>query len=203
MASTALPPRRVTQILPVIIVAVLAALSYWLLQTQLRPLAPPTPEHLSHTPDYFANDFAITMLNQTGTTQYRLNAHSMVHFEDDQNTDVQLPTMRAFSPDRPPVSANAKRGVVNADGSVVDLYEDAVVTRPPGAGDPAMRADSEHFRIFANDDVVETEKPVKLQRGPSVSTANGMIYNNVTRSMQLLGDVRGTIAASDLNSQRR
>jgi lipopolysaccharide export system protein LptC len=48
-----------------------------------------------------------------------------------------------------------------------------------------------------NDDVIETEKPVKLQRGPSVMTGDGMNYNNATRVMKLYGQVRGQIAASD------
>jgi lipopolysaccharide export system protein LptC len=60
-----------------------------------------------------------------------------------------------------------------------------------------MQADSEHFRVLVNDDVIETEKPVKLQRGVSVMTASGMNYNNVTRVMRLFGNVRGAIAASD------
>jgi lipopolysaccharide export system protein LptC len=87
--------------------------------------------------------------------------------------------------------------VIKGDGSVVDLYDDARVLRAPGAGDPAMSAYSEHFKVLVNDDIVKTEKPVKLVRGPSVMTASGMIYNNVTREMHLLGQVRGQIAASD------
>jgi lipopolysaccharide export system protein LptC len=34
---------------------------------------------------------------------------------------------------------------------------------------------------------------VELTRGPSVMNANGLIFNNVTREVQLLGNVRGTI----------
>jgi lipopolysaccharide export system protein LptC len=61
-----------------------------------------------------------------------------------------------------------------------------------------MQADSEHFRVLVNDDVILTEKPVKLQRGQSVMTAtNGMNYNNVTRVIQLFGNVRGSIAPAD------
>ena len=86
---------------------------------------------------------------------------------------------------------------MNGDASIVNLYDNARILRAAGYGDPAMQADSEHFRVLVNDDVIETEKPVKLQRGPSVMTASGMNYNNVTRVMQLFGNVRGAIAASD------
>ena len=63
-----------------------------------------------------------------------------------------------------------------------------------------MRADSQHFRFFVNDDVVQTEKPVKLLRGQSIVTADGMSYNNTTREMQLSGHVRGQLAASEVSA---
>jgi lipopolysaccharide export system protein LptC len=105
--------------------------------------------------------------------------------------------MRMFQPLRPTVTATSERGTVNGDVSIVNLYENAHILRVAGYGDPQMTADSEHFRILVNDDVIETEKPVKLQRGPSVMTGDGMNYNNATRVMKLFGTVRGQIAASD------
>ena len=89
------------------------------------------------------------------------------------------------------------RGSTLARASIVDLYDNARIVRAPGYGDPQMQADSQHFRVLVNDDVIETEKPVKLQRGMSVMTASGMNYNNVTRVMQLFGNVKGNIAPSE------
>lgn len=106
--------------------------------------------------------------------------------------------MRAFQPGKPVVTTTAKRGTVNGDVSIVDLYDDARILRVAGGGDPQMQADSQHFRILVNDDVIQTEKPVKLQRGLSlVNATDGMKYNNVTRVIELYGNVRGTIAATD------
>jgi lipopolysaccharide export system protein LptC len=121
----------------------------------------------------------------------------MVHYEDDEDSDLTQPAIRAFQPGKPIITATGDRGKVNGDASIVNLYDNARILRAAGMGDPAMQADSEHFRVLVNDDVIETEKPVKLQRGLSVMTASGMNYNNVTRVMQLFGNVRGAIAASD------
>jgi lipopolysaccharide export system protein LptC len=195
-------PRAGTQLMPLAAVIVLAALTFWLLQSNLsQPTTPPAgPKR--HTPDYFADNLSITMLDQAGRTQYRINAQNMVHYEDTADTDVQMPAIRAFMPGRPQVTSTARRGVINADGSVIDLYDTARVVRDPGDSDPGMRADSEHFRVLVNEDIVQTEKPVKLMRGLSVMTANGMTYNNVTREMHLAGQVRGIIAASDTAAGR-
>jgi lipopolysaccharide export system protein LptC len=189
-------PTKLTSLLPVVAMAALAGITYWLLQATLpKPLTPERPKE--HAPDYFADNFSVSELDTTGTTQYRLTAVSMVHYEDDENSDLTKPAMRMFQPLRPTVTATSERGTVNGDVSIVDLYENAHILRLAGFGDPQMTADSEHFRILVNDDVIETEKPVKLQRGPSVMTANGMNYSNATRVMKLYGQVRGAIAASD------
>lgn len=190
---------RVTSLLSLTAMAALAGGTYWLLQATL----PPTPAGIAapktHSPDYFAENFSVSELDGSGLTQYRLTAQRMVHYEDDDNSDLTHPAIRAFQPGKPVVTATGERGTVNADASIVDLYDNARILRAPGAGDPEMQADSSHFRVLVNDDVIETEKPVKLRRGQSVMTASAMKYNNVTRFMQLFGNVRGIIAPSELS----
>lgn len=189
---------RWTQLLPLAAVAALAGITWWLVQATLPPPGEGIAQPKRHTPDYFADNFSVTELDQSGATQYRLTAAKLIHYEDDENSVLTAPAMPAFQPGKPVVTTTAKRGITNGDASVVDLYDDARIERAAGGGDPQMQADSQHFRIFVNDDVIQTEKPVKLQRGLSVVNAtDGMKYNNVTRVIELYGNVRGTIAASD------
>jgi lipopolysaccharide export system protein LptC len=191
-------PFRWTSLIPVVAMAALAGITWWLLQATLPRPNESAQRPKTHTPDYFADNFSVSELDQSGATQYRLTATHLVHYEDDENSDLTSPAVRAFQPGKPIVTATAERGTVNSDASVVDMYDHARIVRAPGAGDPPMQADSEHFRVLVNDDVILTEKPVKLQRGLSVMTAtNGMNYNNVTRVIQLFGNVRGSIAPAD------
>ena len=190
---------RATSLVSVIALAALAGGTYWLLQATRPPAVSDDTGVKTHTPDYFADNFSVSELDQSGATQYRLTAQKMVHYEDDENSDLTLPAIRAFQPGRPIVTATGKRGTVNGDASIIDLYDDARLVRAAGAGDPEMQADSSHFRVFVNDDVIESKNPVKLRRGLSVATADAMNYNNVTRVMKLFGNVRGYVAASDIS----
>jgi lipopolysaccharide export system protein LptC len=190
---------RIASLLSVAAMAALAGATYWLLQATRPPAANGAEQAKTHSPDYFADNFSVSELDQSGATQYRLTAAKMIHYEDDENSDLTHPAIRAFQPGKPIVTATGERGTVNSDASIVDLYDNARILRAPGAGDPEMQADSSHFRVLVNDDVIETEKPVKLRRGQSVMTASAMKYNNVTRVMQLFGNVRGAIAASDVS----
>jgi lipopolysaccharide export system protein LptC len=186
-----------TSLIPLIAMAALAGITWWLLQATRPPPHEGEIKPKEHTPDYFADDLSVTELDESGATQYRLTAERLTHYEDNALSDLVKPAIRAFQPGKPVVTATGDTGTVNGDASIVDLYGNARIVRAAGDGDPRMQADSTHFRVLVNDDVIETEKPVKLQRGLSVMTADGMNYNNVTRVMQLFGNVRGAIAASD------
>ncbi|VVE05763.1 LPS export ABC transporter periplasmic protein LptC [Pandoraea soli] len=199
MATQRLSP---ASLIAIVVLAGLAAGTYWLVQRTLPSDADRAPYVKQHIPDYFADDMVISTLSATGLTQYRVNAVHMTHFEDDQTTAMTMPAVRAFTPNQPEVTATSKRGTLNADMSVVDLYDDAVVVRQAGPRDPEMRALSEHFQVLVNDDIVRTELPVQLFRGASVMYGDGMIFNNISRAVQLLGNVHGTIQPAELGGTR-
>ncbi|MDM8355480.1 LPS export ABC transporter periplasmic protein LptC [Pandoraea communis] len=188
-------------LIAVVVLASLAAGTYWLVQRTLPSDADRAPYVKRHVPDYYADDMAISTLSASGLTQYRINAVHMTHFEDDQTTALTMPAVRAFTPDQPEVTATSKRGTLNADMSIVDMYDDAVVVRQAGPRDPEMRALSEHFQVLVNEDIVRTELPVQLFRGSSVMYGDGMIFNNITRAVQLLGNVHGTIQPAEMGSK--
>ena len=136
---------RLTLLIPLVAVAASALATWWLLQATLpqqgqAPLKPKT-----HTPDYFADDFSVSELDQSGATQTRLTAKHLTHYEDNEVSDLTLPAIRAFQPGKPIVTATSLRGTVNGDVSIVDLYDNAKILRAAGFGDPEMQAVSEAF----------------------------------------------------------
>lgn len=186
----------VMRLLPLLLMAFVAGSTFWLVQINSPQESKTALNVKKHEPDYFMDRFSATELAQDGSTKVRFTGDKMIHFEDDQTYEVTRPAMRAYQPDRPPVTAHADTGRMNAEGSVIDLYNNGFIMRQQGADpakDPQMTAASNYFQLLINDDIVKTDKPVKLTRGPSVMTANGLIFNNVTREVQLQGNVRGTI----------
>lgn len=184
------------RLLPLLLMAVVAGSTFWLVQINTPREADRARTAKKHEPDYYMDRFSATELAADGSTKLRFTGDKMIHFDDDQTYEVSRPAMRAYQPDRPPVTTHADLGRMNAEGSVIDLYGNASIVRQQGADaakDPRMTAASQYFQLLVNDDIVKTDKPVQLTRGPSVMNANGLVFNNVTREVQLLGNVRGTI----------
>jgi len=164
----------VMRLLPLLLMAIVAGSTFWLVQLNSPKEDVEKSRAKRHEPDYWMERFSATELAEDGSTKMRFTGVKMLHFEDDQTYDVTTPAMRAYEPDRPPVTANANRGVMNAEGSIIDLYGNAFIVRQAGTDpskDPRMTAASQYFQLLVNDDIVKTDKAVQFTRGPSVMTA--------------------------------
>lgn len=182
--------------LPILLMAIVCGVTFLLVQVNTPQTDEAATQPKRHTADYTMDGISATALDETGTTKYRFTGVHMNHYEDDLTYDVTYPALRVYAPDRPQVTARADLGKMNGDGTVVDLYNNAKVIRAQGSDarqDPLMTADSTYFQVLLNDDIVRTDKPVELHHGPSIMNANGLTFNNVTRQVQLLGNVRGRI----------
>jgi lipopolysaccharide export system protein LptC len=184
--------------LPLVLMAIVAGITFWMVQVN-SPIVKSEAEMVKrHVPSYYMDKLAATELDERGQTKYRFNASRMVQYEDDQTYEVTHPAVRAYEPGRPQVTAMSDVGTMNAEGTIIDMRNNARVLRDQGTDvkrDPVMSARSERFEILLNEDIVQTDQAVELRHGQSIMYANGLIFNNITREVQLQGNVRGTIVS--------
>jgi len=191
---------RLAVYLPVMLMAVLAMLSYWLVRT-----APSTPEPVSekattHVPDYQMFDFTVRVFDVQGRLKSELSGREGRHFPDTDTVEIDGVRVRTFNAEGRVTTARAERGLSNADGSEVQLTGQAVVVREahaPARGPAQERQElrSEFLHLFADTEVIRTHRPVELLRGRQDRfTADRMDYDNLDRVMRLQGRVRGEIA---------
>ena len=192
--------RTILRLMPLLLMGGLTLLTFWLVQKN-TPLPVNVIERPRlHEPDYTLKNGALSYLNEQGQTKYRILGKELIHYDDDASIDIMQPRMRSFQPDRSPVTVRAKRGHIDGDLSILDLYDNVEIYRPPQAASetqkasPYMLAKSSYFQVLINDDIITTDKPVELEQGLSVIQSNdGGIFDNVKQSMQLLGTVKGRI----------
>ncbi|MBU3622864.1 LPS export ABC transporter periplasmic protein LptC [Polynucleobacter sp. AP-Latsch-80-C2] len=161
-----------------------------------------------HEPDYTIKDGTLSALNELGGTKYRVLGKKLTHYDDDASIDILTPRMRLFQTDKAPVTVKADTGHLDGDLTIMDLYDNAEIFRPAQAAtetQPAslrMLASSSYFKVFINDDIIETDRPVTLEQGMSImnSTAGGT-FNNVDQSMKLSGQVKGRIERAPKGAQ--
>jgi len=200
--------RALLGLTPLLLMGALTLITFYLVEKN-TPQEKSTLERVRlHEPDYTIKQGTLSALNELGNTKYRVIGKKLTHYDDDASIDILTPRMRLFQTDKAPVTVKADTGHLDGDLTIMDLYDNAEIFRPAQAAtetQPAslrMLASSSYFKVFINDDIIETDRPVTLEQGMSImnSTAGGTFYN-VDQSMKLSGQVKGRIERAPKGAQ--
>ena len=200
--------RALLGLTPLLLMGLLTLITFYLVEKNSPQEKSAVARVRLHEPDYIIKDGTLSALNEMGNTKYRVIGKKLTHYDDDASIDILTPRMRLFQPDKAPVTVKADTGHLDGDLTIMDLYDNAEIFRPAQAAtetQPAslrMLASSSYFKVFINDDIIETDKPITLEQGMSImnSTAGGT-FNNVGQSMRLTGQVKGRIERAPKGAQ--
>ena len=187
-----------TLYLPVILMGLLALGTWWLVRHAPQPGAPAVVAVPKHEPDYFMVDFSVKNFDVTGRLQSEVQGSLARHFPDTDTLDIDGAQMRSMAPNGRLTRASAKRALTNADGSEVQLFGSAVVTREAmaparGRAQPRLEFRSEFLHAWPQTERVSSNQPVVITRGRDRFTADSMAYDNLEQVLQLRGRVRGML----------
>ena len=185
--------------LPVVLMGLLALGTWWLVRNAPMPQLPAIDRPVKHQPDYFMKSFSVKTFDATGRLQSEVQGDEARHYPDTDTLEIDQVRMRSVSLDGRVTVARANRALSNADGSEVQLFGNAIVTREPlpakpgAAAQPRMEFRGEFLHAFTNTERVRSDQPVTLTRGNDRFTADSMDYDNLDQVLQLRGRVRGMI----------
>ena len=200
--------RTLLRLMPLILMGGLTLVTFWLVQKGAPPEKSTLERVRLHEPDYTITNGALSALNEIGSTKYRILGKKVIHYDDDASIDILAPRMRLFQIDKAPVTVKSDTGHLDGDLSILDLINNASISRPAQAATASqaatlrMLASSTYFKVLINDDIIETDRPVTLEQGMSIMhSAEGGKFNNVEQSMTLSGHVKGRIERAPRSTQ--
>jgi lipopolysaccharide export system protein LptC len=116
-------------------------------------------------------------------------AERMVHYPDDDTTELFAPRVVQSKPNEPRYTVRAERGQLSRDGDEVFLTGNVVLVREASAHGPEARMTTEFLHILRDRSLVRTDKAVKIVEGSRSLQGRGMEYNNLSRELVLRHDV--------------
>ncbi|HCE94880.1 MAG: LPS export ABC transporter periplasmic protein LptC [Burkholderiales bacterium RIFCSPHIGHO2_12_FULL_65_48] len=185
--------------LPVVLMGLLALGTWWLVRNAPMPLLPAIERQQGNQPDYFMKSFSVKSFDAGGRLQSEVQGEEARHYPDSDTLEIDKARMRSVTPQGRLTVATADRALTNADGSEVQLFGNAIVTREPlpakpgSPAQPRLEFRSEFLHAYTNTERVRSDKPVTLTRGNDRFTADGMDYDNLDQVLQLRGRVRGVL----------
>ena len=175
-----------TRLFPLGLMFALALVTFYLERTVRQEEVPPAQQR--HDPDYLLFDFTTTTYGPTGAVESVLSASKMIHYPDDDSTELIAPRMAQSKPEQPRVSVRADRGTLSREGMEIFLYDNVELVREGAA--PA-RMSTEFLHVLQDRQLARTDRLVMLEDDQRWLAGRGMEYDWGTGRLQLHHEVRG------------
>jgi len=177
----------VSAYLPLVMMAVLAAGTWWLVRNAPTFEAPRAAAPARHEPDYVMTGFVVQRFGADGTLRTQIEGETLRHYPDDDTLEIDAARIRAIGENGTVTTATARRALANGDGSEVQLLGDARVNRPASGKEEAVEFRSEFLHAFRNVEQVRSHLPVVMTQGTNVVRASSMNYDNLSRQVEFTG----------------
>ena len=173
--------------LPVLLMALLALGTWWLIKSTPMPETERAAVPPRHEPDYEMTNFSVQRFAPDGTMRVQIEGDALRHYPDTDTLEIDNARIRAIGVDARVMVASARRALANGDASEVQLLGEAHVVREASAGDEAIEFRSEFLHAFLKTERVSSHLPVTVTRGATEVRAEGMAYDNLARVVELQG----------------
>jgi lipopolysaccharide export system protein LptC len=177
-----------TRLFPLGLMLVLALLTFWL-DRAVRD-EPSHPSQRRHDPDYLVQNLISTTYNRLGGAEMTITAAKMLHYPDDDSTELLQPRVIQARPEQPRYTVRADRGQVSREGDEIFLYDNVELEREPDALHPGTRMNTSFLHIVRDRSILRTDRVVTVVEGRRSLSGRGMEYNNDTRELVLHSDVQ-------------
>lgn len=145
------------------------------------------------SPDFTAGNITLTDFSEDGSPKVRLAASSVAHFSDERMR-AEDASLFSIEPGKPEIVASAEEAWSNDGMETIELSGNVSVFREATKNEPELEFKTEYIRGQLDTYTFETNHEVFMKRGlDSTKALNGMIYNNVDRTIELNGSVHTTL----------
>ena len=178
--------------LPLLLMALLALATWWLVKNSPRPPAAAQAAVASAEPDAVMGHFTMERFDAAGQLKLRIAGAELRHYPDTDRVEIEQARIVAYAPDGRITRAQAARVRGQADGSELMLDGGAEVISTDGQGAPLVIR-SELLQAYMLLDRVQAPKPVLVQQGGAELRASSMIYDHGRARLDLNGAVKAVL----------
>jgi lipopolysaccharide export system protein LptC len=181
------------RLFPLLLMLTLALLTFWL--ERLTRGEPQPQAQRRHDPDYAIERFTLIDYSREGIPVSTLAAAKMVHYPDDDSTEMLAPRAVQTRPGQPRLSLAADRGTLTQDGSEMFLYDNVLLLRDAYATQPGAELRTTFLHVIGARSLVRSDREVEIKEQGRTMVARGMQYDNLNGRVELHSQVRGTYEA--------
>ena len=179
--------------LPMIVMALLASGSWWLVRSVPELLMPAVNKAVREEPDYRLENFTVKSFDVSGRMTREVSGDKAQHYPASETLDIEQIRIYAENETGKILNARSRQGLATDDGKQVTLIGDASAIRQAFDTSPQLELRGQRLVALPDDDRVVSSDPVQITRDRDVFTAQTMDFNTNTGEYLLKGRVQGTL----------
>lgn len=180
--------------LPMVVMALLASGSWWLVRSMPELLTPTADKPVRQEPDYRLADFSVKSFDANGRLTREVSGDTAQHYPATEAMHIEQVRIYAQGESGAQMNARAAQGVATDDGTKVTLIGDAYAIQHPHDTRPQVELRGARLVALPDEDRLVSSDPVHITRDRDVFTAETMDFNSNTGEYLLQGRVRGILA---------
>ncbi len=183
---------RLVLVLPLLMVAMLALGSYWMVRSAPGVDTGELPRPPDDTPDYLIEGFTVQKFDANGRLNALLQGASAQRLPDAPWIEIQKFTFRSTDAQGQGKLASADQGLTNPDNNEFQLSGNARMVREahPAGDYPRLEIRGDFLHVWTEPEKVESDRPVQIIHGKHRIRADSLQYDGTTRALQMDGRVQ-------------
>jgi lipopolysaccharide export system protein LptC len=174
--------------LPLAILLLLAALSYWI-ERSVQLTANGT-QSTRTDPEGIMENFDALRTDVSGQPQYRLTARRFKHYSNSKLTELESPRFVQLDAQTGEISVVASQATISPDGHEVDMRGEVNVLRAAHTGHSAMSLRTARLLVYQERKLLRAPGTVEIQDATVNLRAGAMEYDAKQRIIKLTGRVQ-------------
>lgn len=192
---------RLSQIFPLLLLAVLATLTFWLNEAVQQGQKP--AESARQDPDFIVDNLVARRLDADGNVKHTLYAARMTHFPHDDSTHLVSPRFVSNASLRAPVTITSRTARVSSGGENIYFEDDVHATRAAYDARSELKLDTTFLHVIPDENIARTDRAVTITDAHTVATAIGLELDSEARTVKFLSQFRGTFHDPGRTAKRR
>jgi lipopolysaccharide export system protein LptC len=182
---------------PVLLLASLAALTFWL-DAQVQHPGDTRVAEQRHDPDLFMTNFRAVNFDEAGRVKQSLTATRAEHHPDEETVDFVGPLLVITDPGQPKLTVRSATGTLSGDHATALFRGDVHATREPapatptGSGVGPLELTTDFLRVVPDKGLAETDHPVTIVEPRGIIQGVGIVLDNNSRAITVKSGVRGS-----------
>jgi lipopolysaccharide export system protein LptC len=172
-----------------LLMAVLAGLTFWLNQAIQPEAAAPDPGR--QDPDYIVENVVAHRMDADGRIKHTLRAERLTHYPHDDSTHLVAPHFTSNA-SRTPMTITSRTARMSSGGEHVYFETDVRAVRAAYEEHSEMVMETSFLHVTPDENTARTDRPVTITDANTVAHAIGLELNSETRVVKFLSRFRGT-----------